>query len=477
LTEQYEENAAGGTGQPPAWATETVPSRDLPRRIRVLTGVHEPSLDRMPTERARYTALACVMVGTALLGGISMLFALTELAGSFEIWTVPLALFWSAFVLAVDRWLVSGMAGPGLRSRLPIAVVRLLVAAVIGFMIAEPLVLQIFRTAVEAQVRSERQQHLDQLQAALLACNPGGAGTVPASPPPGFSCADLRLPVDVSATTERQEINQLSDDESAAQAKIDNVNNKLTQLSTVVREECNGSSGPGLTGHPGNGPACQYDEQTYQNFRNANPIGPLTSEVQQDAQKITDDQAKLTADANNANAQTTAAIKHRLAQETQVNAPIGLVERFDALSHLMAASGVIAAATWLLRLFFVLVDCLPVLVKLTSGATAYDRFVADELACAAELHRQQLWARRTAGERQVTVELDEVSAELEKRRQAVDFAIRKNAAELEADELDAIEEDYQRRLRAAGLNADGTVDGLGAPEPLNGSTFHFQRAS
>jgi len=437
----------------------------------------------MPTERARYTALACVMVGTALLGGISMLFALTELAGSFQVWSVPLALFWSAFVLAVDRWLVSGMSGPGLRSRLPIAMVRLLVAAVIGFMIAEPLVLQIFRTAVEAQVRSERQEHLDQLQAALLACNPGGASTAPVSPPPGFSCADLRLPVDASATVERQEIDKLSGDESAAQAKIDAINNTLAQKSAVVREECNGSSGPGLTGRPGNGPACQHDEQDFQDFRNANPIGLLQSEVQQDAQKIDGDQAKVTTDADNANAQTTAAIKRRLAQETQVNAPIGLVERFDALDHLMSASGVIAAATWLLRLFFVLVDCLPVLVKLTSGATAYDRFVAEELACATELHRQELWARRTAGERQVAVELDEVSAELEKRRQAVDFSIRKHAAELEAGELDAIEEDYQRRLRAAGLTTDGAVagaadsDGLGGPAPLNGSAFHFQRAS
>jgi hypothetical protein len=302
------------------------------------------------------------MMGTALLGGISMLFALSELAGSFQVWAVPLALFWSAFVLAVDRWLVSGMSGPGLRSRLPIAVVRLLVAAVIGFMIAEPLVLQIFRTAVEAQVRSERQQHLDQLQAALIACNPSGPSTAPAAPPSGFSCADLRLPIDTSATTMRQEINQLSTDETAAQSKIDAINATLAQKSAVVREECNGSSGPGLTGRAGDGPACQHDEQDYQDFRNANPIGQLQSEVQQDVRKIGDDEAKATTDADNANADATAAIKHRLAQETQVNAPIGLVERFDALDHLMAASGVIAAATWLLRLFFVLVDCLPVLV-------------------------------------------------------------------------------------------------------------------
>ena len=122
MTEQHGEgNAPGSVGQSPTWVVETMPSRDLPRRIRVLTGVHEPSLDRMPTERARYTALACVMVGTALLGGISLLFALSELADSFQIWSVPLVLFWSALVLMVDRWLVSGMSGPVLRSRLPVA--------------------------------------------------------------------------------------------------------------------------------------------------------------------------------------------------------------------------------------------------------------------------------------------------------------------------------------------------------------------
>jgi len=470
--------AAASAAPPPSWVSTAVPSTGPSRRIRILTGVTESTLDRVPTERSRYTALACVMVGTSLLGGISMLFALSELSGGLQSWCVPLALFWSAFVLLVDRWLVSSMAGSRLRSRLPAALVRLLVATMIGFVIAEPLVLQIFHIAVETQVRTERQQNLDRVQAALVACNPT-AGHPAAAAPAGFSCADLRLSVNAPAGDDLAQIGNLKNDESAVQAQIDAIGAKLDQYYQIMRQECDGVSGPGLTGKVGNGPACGKDQQAYSDYRNTHPTGVLISQRDAYMQQIAALQTKVDAETKNTDGQIRTAIQQRLAAETPVDAEIGLVERFNALNHLMTDSSVVAAAAWLLRFFFILIDCLPVLVKLASGATPYDRLVAGELDCAADLHRRELQARRAADDKRVSVELEELSAEWEKRHQAVEFALRRHAAELEVAELAAIDEDYQHRLSAAGfdrLEEFGADGGHGNGSKLNGWRFQFNEA-
>ena len=456
LTDNPERNATPAAR--PAWAQAPVPDAGFTRHIRVLTGVAEPVLDRMSTERPRYTALACVMICTALLGGISMFFALSEVVGSARAWIVPLALFWSVLVLCIDRWLVSSMAGHRLRSRLPAALLRLLVAAVIGFIIAEPLVLQIFGTAVEAQVHKERQQNIDGLRGALLACNPTG-GTRPTAPPAGYSCANLRLNVSSLSADYQKDIDARTSDEKNVQSQITAIDDELTRRNTTMNNECNGASGPGLTGRVGNGPACQQDQQAYNDYRNSHPTTALVNQRNTDEQVIAADQAKMTAAAQNTDELITAAIQRRLGQETQVGAPIGLIERFNALIHLMLASGVIEATTWLLRFFFILIDCLPVVVKFASGVTPYDQFVAEELDCAAQVHRQEIAARLSVCEKRVSVELKEINAEMDKRAQSVEFMTRRHAKELENAELAAIDEDYERRLRAAGLGDEHRLNG------------------
>ena len=51
------------------------------RWIRVLAGVDERLLDRVPQERARYTGLGGVVLGTATIAAFSMWFAVSQLLG------------------------------------------------------------------------------------------------------------------------------------------------------------------------------------------------------------------------------------------------------------------------------------------------------------------------------------------------------------------------------------------------------------
>src|ERR1700733_10888381 len=50
--------------------------------------------------------------------------------------------------------------------------------------------------------------------------------------------------------------------------------------------------------------------------------------------------------------------------------------------HLSLSNAFIGVASWFVRIFFILIDCLPVLVKFISGSTPYDRLVDTETASA-----------------------------------------------------------------------------------------------
>ena len=91
------------------------------------------------------------------------------------------ALIWFVFILSLDRALVSTMFGAG--RRWGAFLMRLALAVMFGFIIAEPLTIRIFDTAIEEHIRNERTQELADLQSNLLACNSKEVANGTASPP------------------------------------------------------------------------------------------------------------------------------------------------------------------------------------------------------------------------------------------------------------------------------------------------------
>jgi hypothetical protein len=430
----------------PDWARAAAPGPRLARRVRVLTGVNESVLEHLPTERPRYTALACVMLGTASIGGISMFFALSEIAGGVRGWFVPLALFWATFVLCLDRWLVAGMSGRRMSAKISTMVFRLLVAVVFGVIIAEPLVLQVFQSAIVARVTTDRASAIGQLQGQLKACNPI-SGAQPSSAN-GSSCAGFRLAVTTPAAQDQTELAQLRNTVSSLQATVTSESAQLATYSGTVNDECNGVKVPGVTtGGIGDGPACQQDQQVYEDYQKSHPIAQQNADITADEGRIAALQAAESADTTGQQQALDAAIAKRVQQTLPpTSASIGLIERFDALGELSGSSAVVGASAWVLRIFFVLIDCLPVLVKFTSGQTPYDEQVAALVRASAELNRKKIEARIAAEDRRIGAELGELSAIAEQRVQRTAFELRRNGARLKASEAAAIEEDYNRRL-------------------------------
>ncbi|MEV7180179.1 DUF4407 domain-containing protein [Kitasatospora sp. NPDC093679] len=415
------------------------------RRLRVLTGVDEELLARVRTERARYSALGAVMVCTAAIGGFSMFFALEEIIGGVRPWFVLAALGWAVFVLCLDRWLVSSSGGSRWRTRASVLAPRLVIACFFGFLIAEPIVLRIFEPSVLSVVAQDRQQHLDHLRQELLACNrPPGAAD--ASQPAGADCTDRDLGLSGELGAVSRKLDQLRSQADQLRTGIAEDQKTLAGLRRTVNEECNGTEGRGLTGRAGNGPACQYDQEAVRNFEAAHPVGDQQRQLAELDRAITEASKGRAGTESDFQNLLVRRIDERLKQEDQPGAPVGLGDRFDALFALAGRSGFIGAASWLVRVFFVLIDCMPVLVKFFSGATAYDRLVENETVSAERIHTDEMRVREEAASERLKTELHEIRAHAARRRMEIDLQTRRHANEQETRQQQAVDELWERKL-------------------------------
>ena len=429
----------------PAAAGAAAPRRTAGQVLRVLTGVEEGLLARVRTERARYTALAAVMLCTATIGGCSAYFGLGEILGTVEPWFLGVAAGWGVFVLCMDCWLVSSSAGTRWRTRASVLGPRLVVACFVGFLIAEPIVLRIFEPSVLTSVRQERQDTLDTLRKGLLECNRSPL-EAEAAQPAVIDCSKLRLGINGAVGADAAEVAGLRKQADDLTRQIAADQSALEALRRTVNEECNGTSGQGLTGRAGNGPACRYDQQAVEHFTATHPTAQQQLDLAELNHRITEASAGQVGTEEEFQRLRADRIAERLAKEDAPEDPVGLGDRFDALFGLAAQSGFIGAATWLVRIFFVLIDCMPVLVKFFSGATAYDRLVDIEVASAEKTFTEETRTREAVAEERLRTELHEVRAVAERRRMEIDLETRRHTDEQQARQRQAIDELWERKL-------------------------------
>jgi len=98
------------------------------------------------------------------------------------------------------------------------------------------------------------------------------------------------------------------------------------------------------------------------------------------------------------------------------------------LSALSSRNLFVRSAVWLVRLLLVLVDCLPVLAKMLSGTTTYDRLISHQLDVSSRLHDRYLQVRESA---------DNATSDVHDRR----------TEQIRAAEIEQIN-DSDRRMRA-----------------------------
>lgn len=382
------------------------------RTLAILGGADGAILDRVPAETPRFVQMFFVLAGTALVSAISMLFAMTTGVQA-AIWlAVPLAIVWALIIFNLDRFLTSTMSSTrNVLKLIALAIPRVIMAAIIGFVVAEPLVLQVFQNDIAREVAST---NITQAQSDQDALESG-----PEKKALDAASARLEALENQAATGIVEGTAADSASQSAAQSSVDDVTAQMTQQQAVIDQarllyqcELTGQGVgevPGCTGVQGEGASsdaakAQLDQaqQTYDalaaQLRTANEQLAEADASARDTTSTSESQNRAEAEerlpaAREAHEQALAAYNARADAIAQGNAgAIGLLSQISGLNRLGEKEPTIFWAHWLIAALFFMIELLPVLVKVLTSygePSLYER--------AAQIRKQ--------------VDLDRVSAE------------------------------------------------------------------
>jgi hypothetical protein len=356
----------------------------LRRFVLALSGAHEEVLELVPSEQARFESLGWAILITSCMAVISMWFALANALSINGILAIPVALFWGLVIMGIDRWLVVSMPVDGAR-KFAMAVPRVLLALLLGTLISTPLVLRIFQSEIDAQIAVMQsgnyntfltQQNSSQVAKQVTAY--------------GNELTQLDTVINSRGT---QSGNTAEDPELKA------YNSQLTTLDaqlskeTALRQQyytqyrCQRYGGPGCPA--GLGPAAKaslksFDEADAEVTKLQGEINTVQGEIQardkflassskqdqlQRYQEAVQQRPVVQAEYN-----TAVQRKNQLqaAYYAQEQASHGILMRLEALSELSSQSPTVAGARLLLFLLFLVIECLPVTVKLLQKPGQYE---------------------------------------------------------------------------------------------------------
>ena len=357
------------------------------RALAILGGAEGEILDRVPGETPRFVQMFFVLAGTALVSAISMLFALTTGVRA-SVWlAIPLAIVWALIIFNLDRFLTSTMTSTrNVWKLIGLAIPRVIMAAIIGFVVAEPLVLQIFHNDISREVAAT---NIVQAQADQEALETGPEKKALDAASERVAALENQAATGIVAGTESS-----SATESAAQSTVDDLTAKLTEQQAVIDQartlyqcELTGEGAgtvPGCTGVNGEGASSQAAQaqlaeaqQTYDalaaQLRTANEelaaAGSAAKENTTASESQNRQQAKdeLPA-ARDTYEQALAAYNARADSVAQGNAgAVGLLSQISGLNRLSEKEPAILWAHILIAALFFMIELLPVLVKVLTS--------------------------------------------------------------------------------------------------------------
>ncbi|MFI6131137.1 DUF4407 domain-containing protein [Micromonospora sp. NPDC051141] len=420
------------------------PAHGPARWARRLVGVREDLLDWVPEERPRYARLGLIVVNTGLMAALSLATALHRVVDVPWPAIVPAALFWGFLVVTIDSWLISSTHGLLGGRRLALFVPRLVIALLMGAVIAEPLLLWAFQPAIHAQLDRTRNGEVNEIAGRLKQCNPADGSAVDVD-----ACGTFRLPL-ASPDDEREKLRRATAERNLLRAQVDKSSAELRRRQAFAEKECAGRSGPGLSGTAGKGFRCDNAWKVVEQYRQDSRIVERQARLDQLDAAIAASTNTLAGRTADYAAQVDRAIAARLDEERQIRKPIGVLDEDRALGELSRQSGFVLAAQWLVRLLLITIDCLPVLAKFLGGSTTYDLIVNRQIEAGKRMHHSLLSTHERRTQAASDVAIREIDHDRDTRIQAVDEADRVAQARYDAEldaEIDRLAERYSRDPR------------------------------
>jgi hypothetical protein len=352
--------------------------------VLALSGAQADVLELVPSEQARFESLGWAILITSCMAVISMWFALASALSINGILAIPAALFWGLVIMGIDRWLIVSMPIDGSR-KFAMAVPRVLLALLLGTLISTPLVLRIFQSEINAQMAVMQSGDYNTF---LKAQN--GSQVAKQVTDYGKQLAELNTVINSHGA---QTGNTAEDPE------LRQYNTQLTDLESQLNKEialreqdyknyrCQRYGGPGCP--PGLGPAAKaslksYNEANAQVTKIQGEINTVQGEIQA--------RDKFLASTSKADQQQRyqEALQQRPLVQTEYNTAVqrrnqlqaayyaqeqaahGILMRLEALSQLSNQNTTVSGARLLLFLLFLVIECLPVTVKLLQKPGQYE---------------------------------------------------------------------------------------------------------
>jgi hypothetical protein len=326
-----------------------------------LGGADKAVLERCPSERGRIAALGGAVLMTALLAAIAATIATKQWLHISLPVALALGLFWGASIMNLDRWLLMTLR----RQSKPIftvllALPRVALALVVGLVISQPLLQTVFKSEVSAQAIQDRQSEYGQARASL-ADNYRRIQTLTAK--------KETLERSGEASAESTALAASPDYRQAVRA-VHSQQVALEGARHAAICELDGLCG---TRQRGAGPSYRAKEQEVavrsSEFERSQQAlhqleGTVLSEArasQSTTRRYADAQLKETD-------QELASLNHDYQTSNAsllkaYSAPVGPLDRIDALGKLTAKHPSMRYMAWLLTLFVLLIDTVPVVFK------------------------------------------------------------------------------------------------------------------
>jgi hypothetical protein len=361
-----------------------------------LAGARADILDRCDTERLKFQSLGIAILITSVMAVISMWFALTSAMGFNPVGSFLIALIWGMIILGIDRWLVTSMPTDGSR-RWPIAVSRLVLAILLGTLISTPLVLRAFQSEINAEITVIKEQRAS-----------------------AFLTQQQNSSVNQQVTTWTKQVNNLEavigsngneslspSDDAQIQTLTAQKNSELAlEQKDYQQWQCQLYGGSGCT-VKGDGPLAQADENAY--YAAQDQVNKLNNEIQQRLNALSADNATSAHTRYEQAVVALPAAKQQLATATAQEGTLrsnfeaendstnGLLIRLQALNQLSGGNFTLNAARFLLFLLFVVIECLPVTVKLLQQPGTYEELLAERARLDLKDAKRAMRTRRFTG--------------------------------------------------------------------------------
>ncbi|MGP3915527.1 DUF4407 domain-containing protein [Nonomuraea sp. 10N515B] len=346
------------------------------RWLIVLSGARPDVLDRCRGERARFHGLGGAILTTACIAAISMTFALASALKVFPPLAVLIGLVWGVAILSLDRWLVTSLPARG-GGRLWLALPRVLLALLLGAVISTPLVLQIFKPEIDAEIVDIQQEKADAFTRAQQGGETGrriAALEKSAAALEGVIASRGESALDPAADPRIQELSKSRE-------------RAVKQRDAFYQEwQCQLYVGPPKCAKKGSGPLAKAAEEAYKSARDR--VNDIDRQIEQRRKRLSDTQEAGKASRLAQAEQDLRSVQTELDKLTEGQARLrsgfaaeiqgsdGLLLRLEALSRVSQNNPTLTLARILLFLFILLIECLPVIVKLMQRPGSYDTIVA-----------------------------------------------------------------------------------------------------